>query len=145
MDCIFCDIVNKKECAEILYENDSIISFLDIRPVNFGHALVIPKIHYENFLSVPNEKLDELIEITRYLSKFIKEGLKADGFNIIVNNGAAAGQTIYHFHFHIIPRFEKDFNFKPNFKMYAHGKMKEYADIIRDILKKESQNNGKQN
>jgi histidine triad (HIT) family protein len=140
MDCIFCDIANKKEEAEILFENEEIISFLDIRPVNFGHALVIPKNHYENFLSVPADKLDRLIEFTQYLSKYIKEILKADGFNIIVNNGAAAGQTIYHFHFHIIPRFEKDFNFKPNFKIYSFGKMKEYADIIRDALKKEGKN-----
>ena len=145
MDCIFCDIVNKKENAEVLFENEHVISFLDIRPVNFGHALVIPKIHYENFLAVPSNHLNELIDITQYLSKYIKQGLNADGFNIIVNNGAAAGQTIYHFHFHIIPRFEKDFNFKPNFKIYSHGKMKEFADIIRDILKKEGQNNGTQN
>ncbi len=145
MDCIFCDIANKKEDAEILFENEHVISFLDIRPVNFGHTLVIPKIHYENFLSVPQNQLNELIDITQYLSKYIKQGLNADGFNIIVNNGAAAGQTIYHFHFHIIPRLEKDFNFKPNFKIYAYGKMKEYADIIRDILKKEGQNNGTKN
>ena len=141
MDCIFCDIANKKEDAEILFENDHIMSFLDIRPVNFGHALVIPKIHYENFLSVPSGELDELIEITQFLSRYITEGMKADGFNIIVNNGLAAGQTIYHFHFHIIPRFEKDFNFKPNFKIYSHGKMREFADIIRDTLKKEGKNN----
>ena len=141
MDCIFCDIANKKEDAEILFENDHIMSFLDIRPVNFGHALVIPKIHYENFLSVPSGELDELIEITQFLSRYITVGMKADGFNIIVNNGLAAGQTIYHFHFHIIPRFEKDFNFKPNFKIYSHGKMREFADIIRDTLKKEGKNN----
>ena len=137
MDCVFCDIANKKENAEILFENENIISFLDIRPVNFGHALVIPKNHYENFLSVPINELDQLIETTQYISKYIKEGLNADGFNLIVNNGNAAGQTIYHFHFHIIPRFEKDFNFKPNFKVYSYGKMKEYADIIRNILKRE--------
>ncbi len=137
MNCIFCDIVGKKVEAEILFENDNIISFLDIRPVNFGHALVIPKSHYKNFLSVPVNELDELIELTQYLSKYIKEVLNADGFNIIVNNGAAAGQTVYHFHFHIIPRFEKDFNFKPNFKLYSFGKMKEYADIIRDAIKTE--------
>ena len=143
MNCIFCDIASRKEEAEILFENHNVISFLDIRPVNFGHALVIPKNHYENFISVPASVLNELIEVTQHLSKFIKEGLKADGFNIIVNNGAAAGQTIYHFHFHIIPRFNKDFNFKPNFKLYSTGQMKEFADIIRDALKKEGYNGEK--
>ena len=143
MNCIFCDIASRKEEAEILFENHNVISFLDIRPVNFGHALVIPKNHYENFISVPASVLNELIEVTQHLSKYIKEGLKADGFNIIVNNGAAAGQTIYHFHFHIIPRFNKDFNFKPNFKLYSTGQMKEFADIIRDALKKEGYNGEK--
>jgi histidine triad (HIT) family protein len=137
MNCIFCDIVNKKEKAEILFENNNIISFLDIRPINFGHALVIPKNHYENFLSVPAKILCELIETTQSLSRYIKEGLDADGFNIIVNNGAAAGQTVYHFHFHIIPRFEKDFKFTPSFKAYSTGKMKEYADMIMEAIKKE--------
>jgi histidine triad (HIT) family protein len=137
MNCIFCNIAEKKEQAEILFENENTVSFLDIRPVNFGHALVIPKKHYENFLSLPDSELCELINVTQDLSRYIKEGLNADGFNIIVNNGEAAGQTVYHFHFHIIPRFEKDFKFKPNFKTYSYGKMKEYAELIRGVLKKE--------
>jgi len=132
MDCIFCDIIEKKESAEILYENERIISFLDIRPVNYGHTLVIPKTHYENFLSVPQQDLAALIEATQMLSSAIVKSLAPDGFNIVVNNGIAAGQSIFHFHFHIIPRFQSDdFKFRPNLKTYGDGTMKEFAEKIR--------------
>jgi histidine triad (HIT) family protein len=132
MDCIFCDIIGKNESAEILYENESIISFLDIRPVNYGHTLVIPKKHYENFLSVPPEVLGDLIQATQMLSAAILKSLAPDGFNIVVNNGVAAGQSIFHFHFHIIPRFQSDdFKFRPNLKSYRDGTMEKFAEKIR--------------
>ena len=131
MDCIFCDIIKGKAEAEILYENEKIISFLDIHPINFGHTLVVPKKHYENFLSLPQEELQDLFEALQLISGAVRESIKAEGFNIVVNNGAAAGQTVFHFHFHIIPRFNNDFKFKPNFKSYSTGSMKEFAEKIR--------------
>ncbi len=135
MNCIFCDIIDEKAHAEILYEDKDIISFLDIRPVNFGHTLVIPKAHYENFTTVPGDTLMKLVSITQLMSDAIVKSLKPDGFNLIANNGAAAGQTIYHFHFHIIPRyFKDDFNFKLNLKNYIDSSMHEYADKIRLAL-----------
>lgn len=137
MDCIFCDIINRKGDAEILYENDTVIAFLDIRPVNYGHTLVIPKKHFNNFLELTPEVLEELGRVTQMMSGAIQKGLKSDGFNVIINNGEAAGQTVYHFHFHIIPRFSSDFNYRPNFKVYADGSMKEFADIIRNAVTNE--------
>jgi len=135
MNCIFCDIVARKSTAEILYEDDDILSFLDIRPVNFGHTLVIPKTHYENFISVPDETLAKLISATKKISSSIVESLNPDGFNVITNNGRAAGQSIYHFHFHIIPRYnDDDFNFRLNLKKYFGDSMKEYADKIRKAV-----------
>lgn len=137
MDCIFCDIINKKSKAEIIYENEDVISFLDIRPMNLGHTLVIPKVHYENFLSVPNQQMNKLIESTQNISKAISSSLNTDGFNIVVNNGIAAGQTVFHFHFHIIPRFNADdFHFKPIFKKYDNSSFKDYADKIRIAVNK---------
>jgi histidine triad (HIT) family protein len=136
MDCIFCDIVNRKEKAEILLENETVMAFLDIRPVNYGHTLVIPKKHFSNFLELPPEYLIDLGNATQILSSAIKEGLKADGFNVIINNGAAAGQTVYHFHYHIIPRFSNDFNYRPSFKIYTDGSMKEFAAKIRNAVTK---------
>jgi histidine triad (HIT) family protein len=134
MECAFCNIVARKTEAEIVFENENIISFLDIRPVNFGHTLVIPKKHYEDFLSLPPEELADLSKKTQTIAEAVKHSLKADGFNIIVNHGAAAGQTIFHFHFHIIPRFRNDFRFKPAFKSYESGSKKNYADKIRTQL-----------
>lgn len=132
MNCIFCDIINKKAKAEILYENDRAAAFLDIRPVNYGHTLVIPKVHFENFLNVSEEDLFELIRVTRMISGAITKSLSPDGFNIVTNNGTAAGQSVFHFHFHIIPRFKDDaFNFRPNLKSYNNGSMREFADKIR--------------
>jgi histidine triad (HIT) family protein len=137
MDCIFCDIIEKKESAEILFENERVIAFLDIRPVNYGHTLVIPKKHYENFLSVPPEVLGDLIQTTQMLSKVIVKSLSPDGFNIVVNSGVAAGQSIFHFHFHIIPRFNSDdFKFRPNLKSYGDGTMKKFAEKIRSAITK---------
>jgi len=132
MNCIFCNIVKGKEKAEILFENNSTISFLDIRPLNFGHSLVIPKKHYENFYDVTEEDLHSVIKATQFVTSAIKNRLIPDGINIISNNGSSAGQTIYHFHFHIIPRFKNDqFTFRPQFKDYSEGMMREFADKIR--------------
>lgn len=136
MECDFCDIVARKTEAEIVFENENVISFLDIRPVNYGHTLVIPKQHSENFLSVPSTDLSHLTIITQKIAEAVKNSLNADGFNIIANNGAAAGQTIFHFHFHIIPRFNNDFKFKPNFKTYENDGRKNFADKIRSELNK---------
>lgn len=136
MECIFCNIAERKSEAEIVFEDDSIISFLDIQPINYGHALVIPKKHFDNFLTIPPEELIHLINATQYIAGAVKRSVNADGFNIISNNGNSAGQTIYHFHFHIIPRFNEDFNFKPKFKNYKTVDIKNYADGIRSAVLK---------
>lgn len=137
MDCIFCDIIERKSEAEIIYEDENIISFLDIRPVNYGHTLVIPKKHFDDFLSVSPEDMNRLITGLQVVSAAVKKSVNADGLNIVVNSGKAAGQTVFHFHFHIIPRFANDFMFKPNFKKYSNGSMKEFAEKIKIELNKD--------
>ncbi len=135
MDCVFCDIINKKANAEILFENEKVISFLDIRPVNYGHTLVITKNHFDNFLTVPDDELSELIKTTKILSGAIVRSLNPEGFNIVANTGKAAGQSVFHFHFHIIPRFRSDdFKFRPNLKSYDNGSMREFANKIRSAV-----------
>jgi len=136
MECIFCNIAEKKSEAEIIFEDDNLIAFLDIQPINYGHTLVVSKKHYDNFLTVPPEDLIHLVNATQFLAGAVKRSVNADGFNVISNNGDSAGQTVYHFHFHIIPRFNEDFNFKPRFKNYGTGGMKEYADKIRSVVSK---------
>ena len=136
MNCIFCDIVNHKSSAEILYENEKIISFLDINPMNYGHTLIIPKQHFENFLQVPNEYIQEMINGTKIISDAITKSIKPDGFNIVANNGRAAGQSVFHFHFHIIPRFLDDgFKIKLNLKKYQNGTIKLFGEKIRSEIK----------
>ncbi|HLG31989.1 MAG TPA: HIT family protein [Ignavibacteriaceae bacterium] len=136
MECIFCNIIAKKSEAEFVFEDDNVIAFLDIAPVNYGHTLVIPKRHYDNFLTVPVEELDHLMKATQFISGAVKRSMNADGFNVISNNGDSAGQSVYHFHFHIIPRFKSDFNLKPNLKSYSSGIMQEYAEKIRSFVSK---------
>lgn len=135
MNCIFCKIAAKEAKAEILTENEDVISFLDINPVNLGHALVIPRRHYDNFLEVPPGELDGIIRVVQNVSSAIKTSLEPDGINLVVNNGIAAGQSIFHFHFHIIPRFHNDdFRFRLNLKKYEDGLMLQFADKIRNKI-----------
>ncbi len=135
MQCIFCDIVERKEKAEILFEDENIISFLDINPFNVGHSLVIPKTHYENFLDVPNNLFGEIFSVVQQLTKGVVYGLQADGYNILSNNGRAAGQSVFHCHFHIIPRFNTDgYKFKMDLKKYGNGEMNVIAEKIKSAI-----------
>jgi histidine triad (HIT) family protein len=136
MDCIFCDIATKNSEAEIVYENEKFVAFLDINPINYGHTLVIPKEHYDNFLTIPAKELEELTKLTQYLAGAIKRGMKANGFNIISNNGVSAGQTVYHFHYHIIPRFDNDFHMRPRTIEYTANEIEQYAEKIKSSIAK---------
>jgi histidine triad (HIT) family protein len=136
MDCIFCDIASKVSDAEIIFENEHLIAFLDINPVNYGHTLVIPKKHYDNFLTIPNDELIELTKITQYIAGSVKRALKADGFNIISNNGLSAGQSVFHFHYHIIPRYENDFLMRPRTIEYKENEIQVYSEKIKESISK---------
>ena len=103
-----------------------------LSPTHISTGLSSPS----NGLTVPTEELKHLVNATQFIAGAVKRSVGADGFNVITNNGNSAGQTVYHFHFHIIPRFNDDFNFKPRFKNYATGGMKEYADSIRSVVEK---------
>lgn len=136
MDCIFCDIASKISEAEIIFENEKVIAFLDINPVNYGHALVIPKKHFDNFLTIPNNELAGLTKLTQYIAGSVKRALKADGFNIISNNGMSAGQSVFHFHYHIIPRYENDFLMRPRTIQYKQNEIGLYSEKIKESISK---------
>jgi len=108
MDCIFCKIVTREIPADIIYEDDNTLAFLDIKPVNRGHALVIPKKHSADMLSASDADLIETTKITKKIAKAIVLATSAAGVNVSTNNGAAAGQVIFHWHYHVIPRFTAD-------------------------------------
>lgn len=136
MECIFCNIRDRKAEAEIVYEDENILAFLDIQPVNYGHTLVITKKHYDNFLTVPKDELDRLIHAVQFIAGAVKRSMNADGFNVVSNNGDPAGQSVYHFHFHIIPRFNNDFTIKPKVKTYGSDSIRDYGDQIRSFISK---------
>ena len=123
-DCIFCKIINKEIPAVIFHETDEFIAFLDNHPNNFGHSLLVPKKHFDNIYTLEGKTSEKLGEELQLVSKAIKEAVRADGINIIMNNESAAGQVVFHQHTHIIPRFIND-GFKPwPQKMYESPEQK---------------------
>lgn len=115
-DCLFCKIVNKEIPADIIYEDTDTLAFLDIRPINPGHTLVIPKKHFELCLKTPNETLAAVMRTVKKITPSILKTVGAEAFNLGVNCGRTAGQVIFHTHFHIMPRFPND-----GYEMW-HGK-----------------------
>lgn len=108
-DCIFCKIIAKGEIPSTeVYEDDTVYAFLDINPVNLGHTLVVPKTHYENLFTIPDTELGILGARVKKVAGAVREALKANGINISMNNGLAAGQVVPHAHIHIIPRYIDD-------------------------------------
>ena len=131
-DCIFCKIVNDEIPSNKVYEDDEILSFMDINPNNKGHCLVITKKHYETIIDIPENELKELILIVQKVSKSVEDATSCHGYNIVMNNKKASGQLVPHVHFHIIPRFEND-NVARDWKTtkYNENEIEEYANAIK--------------
>ncbi|MEF9961116.1 MAG: HIT family protein [Erysipelotrichaceae bacterium] len=106
--CIFCKIINHEIPSNILYEDEDVIAFLDISQVTKGHTLVLPKKHTENFNSVDSEILAKMIQVAQTLSIHLVKTLDAAGMNILSNMNEVAGQSVPHFHIHLIPRYRED-------------------------------------
>jgi len=107
-DCIFCRIVQGQLPAARVLETSGVLAFLDIAPVNYGHTLVIPKVHYQNLLELPDELWMEMGQVSRRVAQALRATLSAQGFNIGMNNFEAAGQVVFHAHIHVIPRYFSD-------------------------------------
>ncbi len=134
-DCIFCKIVKGEIPSEKVYEDEHTLAFLDIKPVNIGHTLIIPKEHFKNIYETPEEIACKLIRAAKKISMAVKKELKADGINVTMNNDSAAGQVIFHTHVHVIPRLSSD-GFGPwhGRRDYADGEAKEVAKKISQAL-----------
>jgi len=104
-DCIFCRIVRGEAPASIVYEDDRIMAFLDIRPVNPGHTLVVPKHHYTYIWELPDDEVGKLFVMARRIVVAAKEALGANGVRIVQLNGRSAGQEVMHLHIHVIPYY----------------------------------------
>lgn len=135
MDCVFCQIIDHSLPAEILYETGRVIAILDINPIHHGHALVIPKTHCVDFLSIPEVDLHEVLHASQLVARALVNSLGLEGFNVFSNNGRIAGQSVFHFHMHVTPRYpDDDIRFVLKLKSYPRGTMAEYARRIREHL-----------
>ena len=114
-NCIFCKIANKEIPGKIVYEDDLCLAFLDLSQTTNGHTLVVPKTHYQNILDVDKEVLSHLIKVTKKLTNQIITNLDAKGANVLRNSNEVAGQTVMHFHIHIIPRYNETDQIKIDF------------------------------
>jgi len=134
-DCLFCKIVSGKIPAEKIYEDEDILAFMDIGPISDGHSLVIPKHHCEWLHECPPEVLSKVASQLGKIAGAVASAMNSDGYNILCNNGRAAGQLVKHLHFHIIPRNVSDgvFNRWPSYK-YEDGKIEAISVEIREKL-----------
>lgn len=133
-DCIFCKIVNGEIPAAKVFENEHVVAFLDISQVTKGHTLVIPKIHKENVYELTPDVARNLFEVVPAIANALKKTYEPIGLNTINNNGEAAGQTVFHYHMHLLPRYGQGDGFgavwKTNTSDYTVELLKEMAENI---------------
>ena len=134
-DCIFCEMVAGQIPVTKIYEDEVVLAFLDIGPVSDGHTLVIPRQHFEKLHDCPAELLGQVSSRLGKIAEAVATGMNSEGYNVLCNNGRAAGQLVSHLHFHIIPRNSGDgvFNRWPAYK-YQDGKIEQIAVRIRENL-----------
>jgi histidine triad (HIT) family protein len=106
--CPFCDVIRGAGEVSMCYEDKDVVAFMDIQPVNAGHVLVVPREHFESLEDIPHALVTHLVDVAMQLAPVVKHVGGADGMNIVVNSGAAAGQDVFHFHVHVIPRSQDD-------------------------------------
>lgn len=107
-NCIFCKIAAGEIPSTTIYEDDDFRVILDIEPASKGHALILPKEHYANLYELPEELAAKALVVAKKVVSEMKEIVGCDGYNVLQNNGEAAGQTVFHFHIHLIPRYKED-------------------------------------
>lgn len=133
--CIFCKIIGKEIPSTTLYEDDDFCIIMDISPASKGHAILLVKKHVPNIFELDDELASKAFVVVSKVAKAMKEELKCDGLNILQNNGEAAGQTVFHLHIHLIPRYKDDqvnISWKPG--KYGEGEATALADAIRKRL-----------
>ncbi|MEP6618731.1 MAG: HIT family protein [bacterium] len=102
--CPFCDLIHGAGEVSMCYEDADVVGFMDIQPVNAGHVLVVPREHFESLDDIPPALAMHLFEVAMDLAPIVKQVARADALNVVVNSGAAAGQDVFHYHVHVIPR-----------------------------------------
>ncbi len=131
-DCIFCKLANGVFETNTLYVDDQFRVIFDASPATKGHVLIIPKEHYANAFEMPEESIADAYKLAKKIATVLKEITGCDGINILQNNGEVAGQTVFHFHIHIIPRYEKG-----EMIQWNPGELDE--ESVADIIEKASE------
>lgn len=133
-NCIFCKIIGGQIPSNTIYEDEDFKVILDISPAAKGHALILPKKHYANIYELPQELAEKVMVLAKKLAAHMTEKLECDGFNLVQNNGEVAGQTVFHFHLHLIPRYKDGDNQDLlTWKQleYKDGEAEEMAKLLR--------------
>ncbi len=133
-DCIFCKIANGEIPSATIYENSDFRVILDVAPANRGHALIIPKEHFKDIFDIDAVTAGKLFSLATEVARAMKSVLHCDGLNIVQNNGLIAGQTVFHFHLHLIPRYEGD-GIKLTWEQHESDSA-DLQELAREIRKK---------
>ena len=107
-DCIFCKIANGEISSNTIYEDEHFRVIMDINPASKGHCIILPKTHAANLYELPDDWCKEVMPVAKKCAAVLKEVLNCEGVNVLQNNGALAGQTVFHLHVHLIPRYQDD-------------------------------------
>ncbi len=134
-DCIFCKIASGAIPSATVYEDEDFRAILDIAPAHKGHVIILPKEHADNIFSLSEETASKLLPVAKKVAKAVKEVTGCDGINLLQNNGTAAGQSVFHLHVHVIPRFDGD-GLLPVWPQgsYAEGEANELAKKIAEKI-----------
>lgn len=134
-NCIFCRIISGEIPSNVVYEDEYFKAILDIGPAAKGHVLILPKKHSDNLLELDSESAAHILEAAKKIAKALMDELKCDGINLMQNNGEAAGQTVNHFHIHLIPRYKGDqINLELTHLSYADGEAEKLAEKIAERI-----------
>ena len=130
-NCIFCKIANGEIPSRTLYEDEDFRVIMDLAPATKGHSLILPKQHYKNLYEIADNTAAKVLPLAKKMANLMTEKLGCDGFNIIQNTNEVAGQTVFHFHMHLIPRYDSD---GQNLTMKAHETPAEELDAIKQQI-----------
>ncbi|XP_043711376.1 adenylylsulfatase HINT3 [Telopea speciosissima] len=136
-DCVFCRIIGGESPAFKLYEDDTCLCILDLNPLSHGHALIIPKAHFSSLETTPPSVVGAMCSKVPFISNAIMRATQCDSFNLVVNNGAAAGQVIFHTHLHIVPRNARDRLWKSESFRRKPLKLDEEVTQLADRIQKQ--------
>ena len=131
-DCIFCEIARGAIPSATIYEDSWFRVFLDVNPASKGHTLIVPREHFDNIYELDAETAGRLFSLATCIARAMRDALGCDGLNLVQNNGAIAGQTVNHFHLHLIPRYEGD---EVNLVWTPHESVAEDLEEIRKAIK----------